>query len=553
MLLTVTVPSVATAQAPDSSEQDVSHEDRQDSSIDDLASILQSIKAKRDNVRELNARLKKLTDPSEKAETEQKIGRINKEISSLQRSFENIVLGGIDQSVFLDQTEVKVNWKDELELISRPFVSTLKEFTAKPRQIDALRKDIAWRRDQLKEIETALASLQSLRQQTTLPLVDESLAQLVADWEERRDDTKRAMEISRIKLDNLSRETTAWQTSVWAALTEFLLGRGLTLLLAIGVGVALWLILKGLMNLFWRWLYRTRHDVKVMRAPLVLYAYRLFSGVIIVLAVLMVFYARGDVLLITLAIVALAGVALSLRQTLPRYAAEIRLLLGIGPVREHERIVYEGIPYKVISLSVFSILRNPALEGMIRVPLHAMNDFTSRQANEEPWFPCQPGDYLLLADGSFGKVVRQSVEVVEVLIRDAISRFVTRSFLEQNIRNLSQEGFGIAATFGIDYAHQEICLDNVSSLFREAIIARFEQAGLKEDIREILVEFKEAGSSSLDYQIYLIFDGRVAKAYFKVQRMIQQACVETCNRQGWVIPFTQVTIHSADQAGAAEP
>jgi hypothetical protein len=42
--------------------------------------------------------------------------------------------------------------------------------------------------------------------------------------------------------------------------------------------------------------------------------------------------------------------------------------------------------------------------------------------------------------------------------------------------------------------------------------------------------------------------GRVGKAYFRAQRMIQQACVDTCNREGWVIPFTQITVHSGDAA-----
>lgn len=548
ILLTATVPSAAEDPASDINEQIADKALKQDDSVDKLTSMLESIKAKRGTVRDLKDKLKKLTDPAEKAETEKKIERINKEISSLQSSFEQIVLGGIDLAVFNDRDEVKLDWRDELELISRPIVSTMKEITAKPRQIDALRRDIAWHQDQLREIETALASLQTFSEQATQPVVDEALAQLIADWEERKADTRRAMEIAHIKLDNLKLETTAWQTSVWEAVTEFLIGRGFTLLLAIGVGLVLWLILKSLLNLFWRWLYRVRHDVKVVRAPLVLYSYRLFSAVIIVLAVLMVFYARGDVLLITLAIVALAGVALSLRQTLPRYAAEVRLLLGIGPVREAERIVYEGIPYKVVSLSVFSILRNPALEGVVRLPLHAMNAFTSRQPADEPWFPCQPGDYILFADGSYGKVVRQTVEVVEILIRDAISRIATRGFLEQGMRNLTQEGYGIACTFGIDYQHQAICLDDVPGLFRDAIIARFDRAGLKEHIRDLLVEFKEAGSSSLDYQIYVILDGSAAKAYFKSQRMIQQACVETCNRQGWTIPFTQVTIHNADAA-----
>jgi hypothetical protein len=34
--------------------------------------------------------------------------------------------------------------------------------------------------------------------------------------------------------------------------------------------------------------------------------------------------------------------------------------------------------------------------------------------------------------------------------------------------------------------------------------------------------------------------------------MVQQACVDTCNNQGWVIPFTQVTVHSADNSKPLE-
>jgi hypothetical protein len=43
----------------------------------------------------------------------------------------------------------------------------------------------------------------------------------------------------------------------------------------------------------------------------------------------------------------------------------------------------------------------------------------------------------------------------------------------------------------------------------------------------------------------MILDGRAANAFYRVQRMVQQACVQVCNEQGWVIPFTQVTIHNA--------
>ena len=545
-LLLVNTASFAELQPAEDKGKEAESAMKLENSVDSLAILQQSITMKRDSVRELNDQLKQMKDPSERLETEQKIGRIRNEISSLQKSFEHIALGGINQTILADQPEQKINWKDELDQISRPLISTLKEFTAKPRQMDALRRDIDRYQEQLEEIEKALQKLRYFSEQTLPPLVAEQVRRLQSDWQIRRDDASRALEIARFKLDSLKVEGATWQASVWEAATEFFIGRGFTLFLAIIISVAIWLILKGLLELYWRWLYRIRHDVGATRAPLIIYSYRLFTAIIIVLAVLMVFYVRGDVLLITLALVALVGVALSLRQTLPRYTAEMRLLLGIGPVREDERLVYDGVPFKVISLSVYSILRNPLLEGVLRLPLHSMSEFTSRQAAEEPWFPCRPDDYILLADGSYGRVLQQTIELVEILVRDARVQIRTSDFLGQNIRNLSKEGFGVACTFGIDYQHQAICLDKIPSLLRESIVSHFEQASLKQDIKDLMVEFKEAGASSLDYQIYMVLNGSAAKAYFKAQRMIQQACVDACNLESWVIPFTQIMVHSAD-------
>jgi hypothetical protein len=241
-----------------------------------------------------------------------------------------------------------------------------------------------------------------------------------------------------------------------------------------------------------------------------------------------------------------------LRQTLPRYAAELRLLFGVGPVREEERLLLEGVPFMVESLSVYSVLRNPALEGVVRLPLRTMNELVSRPAADEPWFPCQPGEYILLENGKFGKVLRQTIELVEVAVMDSMVQIRTKDFLGQNIRNLSQEGFGISCTFGVDYQHQAICLEIIPDRFKEAIIARFGLAGLRDDIKDIMVEFNAAGASSLDYRIYMVLSGHAADTFFRAQRLVQQACVETCNREGWVIPFTQITVHSSHGAKEQE-
>jgi hypothetical protein len=521
------------------------------SAVDRLAVIQDSLDTKRRTVSELRKKLKALQDPTEIQELEQKIARIRVDIANLQQSFEHIALGGIDQSSLSEAPEQRIDWRDELEQISRPLLSTMKELTARPRQIDSLHRELERQESQLETIDNALDSLRQLSAQPVPRNTVEPLQQLLADWEQRRTDLLHEQEITRYKLDRLSSRRIPWHTSAREALGEFAQGRGLTLLLALLASLAVWLVFRGLLALYWRWLYRTRGDIGVRRAPLVIYSYRLATAIAIALTILLVLYSRGDILLLTLAMIALAGAALGLRQTLPRYAAELRLLLGIGPVREQERLVLDGVPFSVESLGVYSVLRNPALEGVVRLPLHRMNAFASRPVADELWFPCQPGDYIVLADGSFGRVLRQTIEMIELAVLDSRMQIATREFLAGNIRNLTRDGFGIACSFGVDYRHQAICLDTVPARLRGAIVEHFARAGLGQDIRDILVEFSEAATSSLDYRIYLVLDGRAAAAYYKAQRLVQQACVETCNLAGWVIPFTQLTLHTGDSPAPA--
>lgn len=514
--------------------------------IENLEKLKLSIESKRATSRELREQLRQTGDSTEIPDIEKKLERLNTEITGLQESFDYVLLGGANESLVTDQPEQPINWKAELEQISKPLLSSLKELTARPRQIDSLHREIDSRETQLEAIEKALGSLAQFSNMGLSPALAESVRQLTTEWEQRRDDTQRLLDISNNTLSRLKTENTAWKSSTLEVLTEFVRGRGLTFLIALVISLTIWFASKVILSLYWRWLYRAKHNTGIARAPLFYYSYRLATAIIIVLAILMVLYVRGDVLFLTLALIAIAGAALSLRQTLPRYTAELRLLLGVGPVREEERIVYNGVPYLVESLSIYSVLRNPLLEGVVRLPLHTMISLVSRPAHQEPWFPCKASDHILFANGDLGRVLRQTIEFVEVAVQDATIQIRTQDFLSQDVRNLTRDGFGIASTFGIDYQHQAICLESVPGRFREAIINRSAQAGLKDDIKDILVEFKSAGSSSLDYQIYVLFSGGAGNAYFRAQRMIQQACVDACNQEGWVIPFTQITVHSGN-------
>ena len=521
--------------------------------IDNLMTIQQSLDARRANQQELRKRLKAASDPAEALELEEEIAHNRSEIADLQQSFEHVATGNINLAVLADVPEQPINWRNEIEQISRPLLSSLKELTAKPRQIDSLTREIERRGSQLKVLDRALESIRSINTQNMPKATAEAVQELLVDWQQRREETQRALEISQLKLEALKSEGAGWWATTREAVAEFLHGRGLTLLLAIASGTLVWLLARLLRALYLKWLYRSPSDDSVTRAPLVLYSYRLATAILMVLAIMLVLYVRGDLLLLTLAGIMLVGAALALRQTLPRYTAEIRLLLGVGPVREKERLVLDGVPYRVESLSMYSVLRNPLLEGVKRLPLHLMDDYASRPASKEPWFPSRPDDMIMLPDGNVGKVLQQTIETVEISVRDTRVQYRTADFIGLNVRNLTREGFGVAASFGIDYRHQAICLDTVPRLFQEAIAAHLARAGFGADLQSIMVEFREAGSSSLDYQIYLILAGAAAGSFFKLQRIIQQACVDTCNREGWEIPFTQVTVHAAGGAAIGLP
>jgi hypothetical protein len=59
----------------------------------------------------------------------------------------------------------------------------------------------------------------------------------------------------------------------------------------------------------------------------------------------------------------------------------------------------------------------------------------------------------------------------------------------------------------------------------------------------LLVEFKEAGNSSLDLLVLADFKGELADIYTRLERAIQRWCVDAATVYNWEIPFPQLTFH----------
>ena len=535
----------AQTETPQTVTQDSSSEAERTQRIGKLEQIKRVLEDKRNELGQLQNELKSASE-LDRVKIEAQIVALESNIEELTQSFERIAVSGVNLKSLDKAEEPKLDWRNELLQVARPILDSLKEATAKPRQIEELRTAIGLYEQQLQAIDKAIESTGQLERNEMSGAVAEELLALIDSLRERRRDIEQSLEVSRIELKSLEVEDTQMFASAGNILRDFFLGRGLTLLIAVIAGIGVWLFLRSIRLLVNRLAPSKKDKARAAKFRLLLYSYRLGSIVLVVMAVLSVFYIRGDLLLLSLAMIALAMLALGAWRVLPGYIQEARLLLNAGAAREGERVTYNGLPFRIDSLNLYTKLRNPELEGSIRIPLSALSQLISRPCEEEPWYPCSTGDYLLLPNGDFAQVIQQTVEVVSVRVIDSIVQYSSADFLHLNARNLTREGFGVIGVFGIDYQHQGISLDSVPGRFESGLNEAFERAGLADDLKSLLVDFKEAGTNSLDYLIYASMAGSSAASYFAIQRLIQKTCVDICNQEGWGIPFTQVTIHQAD-------
>ena len=520
--------------------------DRLQQAIDRLGAIRAALNERRAKARELQTQLKSATDDDTKKALQVELSALNESVAMLNASFEQVAVGGINLDVFSNQPTREFNWQNELIEITRPLFASLNELTEKPRAIEKLKSQLERYEDQLLVVDKAMSSITAFGEQSLPDTVREKLESVATAWQQRKADTENAIDVTRYQLASLHGEHISTLEAVKSALQEFFTGRGLTLGMALATALVVWILMRLLLQLFLRWIDRRPEIGNITRNRLALYGYRALTGLLIILSVITVFYLRGDLLLLALSILGLVMLLLTLRQTLPRYIAETRLLLDVGTVRTGERVIYKGIPMKVRAINVNTMLNNPELEGVVRLPLGALIEMISRPAADEPWFSTRVGEFVMWPDGKVGQVLRQTLEVVQVKIAGSPVLFDTANFHQLNLRNLSREGFGLAVTFGIDYRHQAICLERVPAIFAQAVRQAVSDAGLAGDLLDLLVEFKEAGASSLDYLIYLSMKGSAANAYFKLGRLIQQTCVDVCNGEDWGIPFAQMTIHRGE-------
>lgn len=469
---------------------------------------------------------------------------LSEDIKQLRNTLETTAIGGVDSSLFAPVEEAKDgNWREDIALIAQPVIDSLKDITEKPRKLKELADRIDLRQQELSAATQALDNLTPLADKAPEGDLATSLNRLVKQWQDRRDDATSDIAIARFQIADLQGDKTLPQT-IAEALHHFVTGRGLTILLALLVASAVYFGVRFLMRGYRASLVDKTTPESRTRYRLAAYSVEALTFVLILIAIFVVFYQRGDVLLLGMLILLIVGLALGIRNLLPRYLSEARLLLNIGPMRESERILYRGLPWRVESINMYTVLRNPELHGVLRIPLAEFHGTTSRPSGKDPWFPSSRGDMVLLEDHSLMEVVDQNPDTVVLKHRGGqVVSVPSFEFYRATMTNLSRgPTFGVTSSFGVDYRHQDISLTQVPKLLRDAVRGFLSETDLSEFIKDVRVELKLANDSSIDYWIFVTCDSRAAKSYRKIERTIQSACIDACTRASLNIPFPHLAV-----------
>ena len=538
---TPTSPPISTEQAASTDINDA--QSLQATRLDEIARLIDNKIEQRDELRQSLEGAAENSLLKERAS----LTSVEKDIERLSNTFEIIALGETDTSLMADNTEEETDWQQDLIEILNPVIESLKSLTKRPRQLAELRDALFISRSRLAVAQEALEELQTIPDATLDPTAAARISALVMHWQSEQEQFEQELLVTQTQLDRLTEDQQSFFEGIWPATRNFVLGRGLTLIIAAIAAVAVW----ALMRFLW-WVYQTHFTSKEQRRNqtwfrLLAYSYYLLTSIVVFLSVVVVLYVREDLLLLALSLLLIFGAVLSFRQFLPRYIKEVRLLLNLGSAREDERVIYNGLPWQIMSLNLHSVLRNPALDGVIRLPLEAMSTLVSRPVKNNLWFPSNKGDFVILPDGMLGQIRTQTPDMVELAVRGGMSMtYDTADFYSINLINLSREDtFGVTVTFGFDYALQSISLTEIPEALKLEVTQQLNNAGYKKHSVALLVELSEANTSSLDFLVFATFSSKVASDFYKLHRLIQQSCVAVSNNKGWTIPFPQLTVHQA--------
>lgn len=496
-----------------------------------LAGLIETETEQEAELADLRRRLARTRDPAVAQELEGEVAELSEALAQTSARIEELATGVASSEFGLGEAP-PFDLEAELQQLAEPFVALLRAATEEARQIERLRALEQVARHQQEIAETAVASIERALAAPGVEAAKARLESLLETWQERRQAASDLVVSSTRQLESKLALQAEGSRASDVATSRFVRERGRNLLFGLAALVGTFLVVRGIGRALDA--AGARLSLRgALRRGLRL-GFAVLGVVASFVAMLVVFNAMRDWLLLGLGVVLLLAALWMALSHLPDLIAQATLLLNQGAVQEGERIVFNGIPFLVERLDFHTDLVNPKLRGgRFTLPVRELSAFHSRPvAADEVWFPCDEGDVVMLDDGRWGYVVFQSPEAVR-LAEDggAVTTFETAAFLGANPKSLSG-GCSASARFYVDSEHREIATTKIPEVLAHDL-GRALDAEFGDQVRSVEVVVRAASARTLEYDLEADIAGESAARHEDVQRALVGAALDCCGRNGW--------------------
>lgn len=514
-------------------------------SLNQIRMNLDSVNAKRAQIFD---ELNQTEDLEHKESLEITLEHLDNQKRNFEKMFEKTALGGLEVGLYeVSSTEeeeiMQYDWQKELIKIVQPVFSSLQNLTESQRKRDFIRTTRAELEQNLISIDEALIHLDELDQSQLNEASLKQLEKIRNSWDIKRSYYENQLELINLQYREIEKEGSLYERVI-QGIWNFVTNEGKILFLSLGA-------FFGLLYVF-SWILRrivAHHEKKVQSQlhvkkvtlawRIILLMYELISFVIAFSALLVILHSSGDMVLFGFAILIILAMMISLRNSIPAYFSRLRTFLNMGLAREGERVIYQGIPWEIEHINLYSVfLLNPLLEnGRIRLTIDCLENMVSRDmAHDEAYYPTVAGDTVLI-DSIYAQVIKQTPETVYLSTYGTLFEYGTAEFAASKPMNLTA-GYIASTQFVLDRTHRYDDLnDIVAKLKAVAEELLMNDKNCHALANAVYTNFREVNAyGDLVFGMSISMGANAEDYYYAIPRLLQQSAVIAANRFGWTLP-----------------
>ncbi len=514
-------------------------------SLNQIRMNLDSVNAKRDQIL---AELSVIEDQDHKESLEVTLAQLDQQKRNFEKMFEKTALGGLEVGLYeVSSTEeeeiLHYDWQKELIKIVQPVFSSLQNLTESQRKRDFIRTTKLELEQNLISIDEALLHLDGIDQSQLNEASLRQLNKIRNSWDLKRSYYENQLELINLQYREIEKEGSLSERVV-QGIWSFITNEGKILFFSLGtffgiLYVSAW-ILRRIVRHHERKVQSHFHVKKVTLVwRIILLMYEIFSFIIAFSALLVILHSSGDMVLFGFAILIILAMIISLRNSIPAYFSRLRTFLNMGLAREGERVIYQGIPWEIEHINLYSVfLFNPLLDnGRIRLTIDCLENMVSRDVpHDEAYYPTVAGDTVLI-DSIYAKVVRQTPETVYLSSYGTLFEYGTEEFAARKPMNITA-GYIASTQFVLDRSHRQDDLNEIIIKLKAVVEEQLAKDGNCHALANaVYTNFREVNAyGDLVFGMSISMGANAEGYYYAIPRLLQHSGVIAANRFGWALP-----------------